>query len=123
MNVASWLRMIGLEQYEPKFRENKIDVDLLPSLTADDLKDLGVNLVGDRHRLLDAIASLRAEATPVGKAAATPSAAAAAPDSAAVSTATDPQRRQLTLLFCDLVGSTALSTQVDPADLRERPRE
>jgi class 3 adenylate cyclase/predicted ATPase len=119
MNVASWLRMIGLEQYEPKFRENKIDVDLLPSLTADDLKDLGVNLVGDRRRLLDAIASLRAEATPVGKAAATPSAAAAAPDSAAVSTATDPQRRQLTLLFCDLVGSTALSTQVDPEDLRE----
>jgi predicted ATPase/class 3 adenylate cyclase len=118
MNVARWLRKLGLEEYEPKFRENKIDVDVLPSLTSEDLKDLGINLVGDRRRLLDAIAALRAEAAPARNAAATP-APAATRDSAAISPTTDPQRRQLTLMFCDLVGSTALSTQVDPEDLRE----
>ena len=68
MDVAGWLRTLGLEQYEPKFRENKIDVDVLPSLTTEDLKDLGVNLVGDRRRLLDAIAVLRGEAAAVVKA-------------------------------------------------------
>src|SRR6516165_9439592 len=95
MDVAGWLRTLGLEQYEPKFRENKIDVDVLPSLTTEDLKDLGVNLVGDRRRLLDAIAALRAEASPARNAAATP-APAATRDSAAILPTTDPQRRQLT---------------------------
>jgi class 3 adenylate cyclase len=118
MDVAGWLRTLGLEEYEPKFRENKIDFDVLPNLTTDDLKDLGINLVGDRRRLLDAIAALRADAAPVGKAI-VPSVPAAARKGAAISTTTDPQRQQLTLMFCDLVGSTALSTQVDPEDLRE----
>jgi predicted ATPase/class 3 adenylate cyclase len=118
MDVVDWLRRLGLEEYEPKFRENRIDVNVLPNLTVEDLKDLGISLVGDRRRLLDAIAAMRAEATPVDKAIA-PSPAAAARDSAAMSTIGDPQRRQLTLMFCDLVGSTALSTQIDPEDLRE----
>src|SRR5437763_269002 len=62
MDVGGWLRKLGLEQYEPAFRENKIDSKILPKLTAEDLRDLGVTLVGDRRRLLDAIASLRDEA-------------------------------------------------------------
>src|SRR5216683_2564511 len=64
MDVGGWLRKLGLEQYEAAFRENKIDDTVLPSLTAEDLKDLGVGFVGDRRKLLDAIAALRAEASP-----------------------------------------------------------
>jgi hypothetical protein len=63
MDVGGWLRRLGLEQYEAAFRENRIDDTVLPSLTAEDLKDLGVGFVGDRRKLLDAIAALRAEAT------------------------------------------------------------
>ena len=58
MNMADWLRSLGLERYEQAFRENRIEADVLPSLTVEDLKDLGVTLVGDRRRLLDAIAAL-----------------------------------------------------------------
>ena len=58
MDVGDWLRSLGLEHYEPSFRDNKIDAAVLPQLTADDLKDIGVVAVGDRRRLLDAIAAL-----------------------------------------------------------------
>src|SRR5215831_6496934 len=58
MDVAGWLRSLRLEQYEEKFRDNKIDADVLPQLTADDLRDIGVAAVGDRRRLLAAIAAL-----------------------------------------------------------------
>src|SRR6185437_13390674 len=58
MDVGGWLRGLGLGQYEDKFRDNKVDTDLLPRLTADDLRDIGVSAVGDRRRLLDAIAAL-----------------------------------------------------------------
>ena len=105
MGVADWLRKLGLEQYEPAFRENEIDERVLPSLTAEDLRDLGVTLVGHRRRLLDAIAALGTTAPP----AASPN----APTSASA------ERRQLTVMFCDLVGSTALSARLDPEDLRE----
>jgi class 3 adenylate cyclase len=103
VDIAAWLRSLGLEQYEPAFRANEIDATLLPSLTVEDLKDLGVSLVGHRRRLLDAIAALGAQAptTPV-----VPAPAAA-------------ERRQLTVMFCDLVGSTALASRLDPEDLRE----
>src|SRR5437660_11150108 len=103
MDVAEWLRKLGLGQYEPAFRTNEIDARLLPNLTADDLKDLGVGLVGHRRRLLDAIGALRAE--PV-----------APPPAENVGVA--PERRQLTVMFCDLVGSTPLSARLDPEDLR-----
>ena len=63
MDVGGWLRGLGLDQYEANFRENKIDADVLPRLTSDDLKEMGVSAVGDRRRLLDAIATL-AGATP-----------------------------------------------------------
>ena len=62
MDVADWLRKLGLEQYEPAFRANEIDARVLPNLTAEDLKDLGITLVGHRRRLLDAIAALGATA-------------------------------------------------------------
>jgi predicted ATPase/class 3 adenylate cyclase len=112
MDVGGWLRRLGLEQYEAAFRENRIDDTVLPSLTAEDLKDLGVGFVGDRRKLLDAIAALRAEAS-----APTPlSDASPATDKTANDTA---ERRQITVMFSDLVGSTALSTRMDPEDLRE----
>src|SRR5216684_2001707 len=112
MDVGGWLRKLGLEQYEAAFRENRIDDTVLPSLTAEDLKDLGVGFVGDRRKLLDAIAAVRAEAS-----APTPlSDAPLATDKAAQDTA---ERRQVTVMFSDLVGSTALSTRMDPEDLRE----
>src|SRR5712691_9362477 len=109
MDVAAWLQSLGLERYDPVFRENRIEVDILPSLTVEDLKDLGVTLVGDRRRLLDAIAALGAAAPAAAVPVATPDAPAPA----------DAERRQLTVMFSDLVGSTALSARLDPEDLRE----
>ena len=105
MDIGSWLRGLGLERYEQVFRENRIEGDVLPRLTVEDLKDLGVTLVGDRRRLLDAITALGAEA---------PAAAVTAAPARA-----DAERRQLTVMFCDLVGSTELSSRLDPEDLRE----
>ena len=66
MDVADWLRALGLEQYEATFRENGVDAEVLRTLTADDLKELGVTSVGHRRRLLEAIAGLRPEDTPAG---------------------------------------------------------
>jgi class 3 adenylate cyclase len=103
MDIGDWLRKLGLEQYEPAFRANEIDASLLRSLTAEDLKDLGVSLVGHRRRLLDAIAALGSEA-PASSDASGPAAA---------------ERRQLTVMFCDLVGSTEIASRLDPEDLRE----
>jgi hypothetical protein len=62
MDVAGWLRSLGLEEYEAAFRENKVDAAVLPKLTVEDLKDLGIATVGDRRKLLDAIADLRGDA-------------------------------------------------------------
>jgi class 3 adenylate cyclase len=112
MDVGGWLRGLGLEQYEAAFRENQIDDTVLPRLTAEDLRELGVGSVGHRRKLLDAIATLRAEAS-----AATPlSEPPPATDKAARDTA---ERRQVTVMFSDLVGSTALSARMDPEDLCE----
>src|SRR5499426_2541523 len=112
MDLGGWLRQLGLEHYEVAFRENKIDDTVLPSLTAEDLKDLGVGLVGHRRKLLVAIAAMRAEAN-----APTPlSDAPLANEKSARDTA---ERRQVTVMFSDLVGSTALSARMDPEDLRE----
>jgi class 3 adenylate cyclase/tetratricopeptide (TPR) repeat protein len=109
MDVGGWLRGLGLEQYEAAFRENRIDDTVLPKLTAEDLKDLGVGFVGDRRKLLDAIAGLHAEAS-------APSLSdGLAIDNAAKDTA---ERRQVTVMFSDMVGSTALSGRMDPEDLR-----
>src|ERR1700756_278991 len=112
MDLAGWLRRLGLEQYEAAFRENEISERILPNLTAEDLKDLGVGMVGHRRMLLDAIAALRAQAS----APTPPSDAPLATDKTAKDTA---ERRQVTVMFSDLVGSTALSARMDPEDLRE----
>jgi class 3 adenylate cyclase/predicted ATPase len=112
MDLGVWLRSLGLEQYEAAFRDNEIDPTVLPNLTAEDLKDLGVSIVGHRRRLLDAIAALRADAGVQ----APPPAARAPIDRSAKDTA---ERRQVTVMFSDLVGSTALSARMDPEDLRE----
>jgi class 3 adenylate cyclase/predicted ATPase len=115
MDVVVWLRSLGLGRYEAAFRENEIDETVLPSLTAEDLKDLGVSIVGHRRKILDAIAALRTDTG--GK----------APPTHALTTSTLPtaspeeraERRQVTVMFSDLVGSTALSARMDPEDLRE----
>jgi class 3 adenylate cyclase/predicted ATPase len=109
MDIAEWLRGLGLARYERAFRENAIDGALLPNLTAEDLRDLGITLVGHRRRLLDAIAALRKDASVPGDTGAPGQASARAVA----------ERRQLTLMFCDLVGSTALSVRHDPEDMRD----
>ena len=113
MDVAAWLRGLGLEQYAPAFRDNDVDGEVLSELTADDLISIGVTSVGHRRKLLAAIAALGAEPPTVAQSAAS---ASSAPTSVAT---IDAERRQLTVMFCDLVGSTALSSRLDPEDLRE----
>ena len=113
MDVVVWLRGLGLGKYEAAFRDNEIDETVLPSLTAEDLKDLGVGIVGHRRKLLDAIALLRAYTSAKPPTAEAPSTLlpTASQDTA--------ERRQVTVMFSDLVGSTALSARMDPEDLRE----
>ena len=115
MDLGGWLRSLGLERYEAAFRENEIDETVLPSLTHETLKEVGVAAVGHRLKLLDAIAALRPNASgkaPSGDAATTASPASVPPEDRA-------ERRQVTVMFSDLVGSTALSARMDPEDLRE----
>jgi len=112
MELGEWLRSLGLEQYEAVFRDNAIDDTLLPRLTAEDLKDLGVGAVGHRRKLLDAIAEVRGDANAKVRPPDAFATIAAAPWNVA-------ERRQVTMMFSDLVGSTALSTLMDPEDLRE----
>jgi class 3 adenylate cyclase/predicted ATPase len=112
MDIAGWLRCLGLEQYEAVFRQNEINEKVLPSLTAEDLKELGVAALGHRRMLLDAIALLRADAV----AKTTPAETVPTLPKTAQDTA---ERRQVTVMFADLVGSTALSARMDPEDLRE----
>src|SRR5438270_11156428 len=103
MDVADWLRQLGLERYAAVFRENDITVAILPSLTAEDLKDLGITSVGHRRRLLEAITALREGGKP----------AAVAPGED-VPPVAEAERRQLTVMFCDLAASTELSARLDP---------
>ena len=115
MDVVVWLRSLGLEEYEAAFRDNKINERVLPDLTQEDLKEIGVGPVGHRRILLEAIAALRADksAKPPFVDTGTPSSAPSAyPEDRA-------ERRQVTVMFSDLVGSTALSARMDPEDLRE----
>src|SRR6476660_1194685 len=105
MDPSEWLQSLGLEHYAAAFRENEIDETVLLRLTAEDLKDIGVGAIGHRRKLLDAIAALRTDAK--GE---MPAEVASTPSG---------ERRQVTVMFSDLVGSTALSTRMDPEDLRE----
>jgi class 3 adenylate cyclase/tetratricopeptide (TPR) repeat protein len=110
MDVADWLRKLGFEEYVAVFRENAVTADVLPDLTAEDLKDLGVSAVGHRRRLLKAAAALRAGGSAEVERGTTDS------DQLAERTA---ERRQLSVMFCDLVGSTELSSRLDPEDLSQ----
>src|SRR5262245_2199638 len=109
MDLGGWLRSLGLEQYEAAFRENAIDDTVLHDLTENHLREIGIPL-GARLKLLKAIAALDARAEAVG-----PTADVALPDSPIDGA----ERRQVTVMFSDLVGSTALSARMDPEDLRE----
>jgi hypothetical protein len=99
--VAVWLRSLGLERYEAAFRDNDVDAEVLPELTAEDLISIGVTSVGHRRKLLAAIAALGNEP----------------PTAAATVARADAERRQLSVVFCDLVGSTELASRLDPEDL------
>src|SRR6185369_10221029 len=112
MNVVVWLRSLGLGKYEATFRENEIDETVLPSLTEEHLKQLGVTALGHRVKLLDAIAAVRTDASAqgsLGHQKAAPGGGPTLEDRA--------ERRQVTVMFSDLVGSTALSARMDPEDL------
>ena len=106
MDVGAWLRGLGLGQYEGTFRESEIEADVLPELTEADLEKLGLPL-GPRKRILKAIANLGEAPKTSGAESLTPP-----PEDAA-------ERRQLTVMFCDLAGSTALSARLHPEDMRQ----
>jgi hypothetical protein len=128
MDIAAWLRGLDLGQYEAAFRDNDIDAAVLPELTTEDLISIGVTSVGHRRKLLSAIAALRAGDAPPDL---TPLTASGSPVpypplsglvpviTGEARTGAGAERRQLTVMFCDLVGWTSLSTRFDPEDLRE----
>jgi class 3 adenylate cyclase/tetratricopeptide (TPR) repeat protein len=103
LDIGQWLRDLGLQSYEQAFRDNEVDLDVLRRLTAEDLKEIGVSAVGHRRKILHAVGEL--SATP--------------PQAADPKIPHRAERRHLTVMFCDLVGSTALSARLDPEDLQE----
>jgi class 3 adenylate cyclase/tetratricopeptide (TPR) repeat protein len=111
MDVADWLRTLDLGQYEAAFRENSVTIDLLPNLTPQDLRDLGVTRVGHRRRLLDAIAALRADAN-LARDRQTTSA-----DHPLRSSQSPAERRHISVMFCEVADFTTLSSHLDPEDL------
>ncbi|HEX4185738.1 MAG TPA: adenylate/guanylate cyclase domain-containing protein [Stellaceae bacterium] len=111
MDISGWLRSLGLEQYEQAFRDNAIEPGLLPNLTSEDLKELGVTLVGHRRKLLDAIAALRAADTEAPEDARHGRMPSASPIDAIG------ERRQVTVLFADLAGYTAWGQQFDAEEV------
>jgi class 3 adenylate cyclase len=108
--VADWLKKLGLPEYTDRFVENRIDICVLSELTGRHLKDLGIAL-GDRLKMLRAIRDLGSALVAVG--------ASSAPVETGPTRQDDAERRQLTVMFTDLVGSTALSGRLDPEDMRE----
>ena len=106
--IKDWLTQLGLQEHDDLFRENGVDLDLLPELTNDDLKDMGIVRLRDRKILIKAIDELKSTQVETS-----------ARQTDLARQPSPVQRRQLTVMFCDLVGSTALSTRYDPEDLRE----
>ncbi len=107
-DIAQWLEGLGLGQYATAIADNGVDFDILPRLSDDELKELGFGL-GDRHRLKAAIEALDGDS----------SVETAAVERPHETTPPEAERRQLTVMFCDLVGSTALSARLDPEDMRD----
>jgi class 3 adenylate cyclase/tetratricopeptide (TPR) repeat protein len=118
MDVGAWLKSLGLECYEATFRENAVNAEVLPRLTAEDLKEMGVVPIGHRRRLLDAIATLHSQTTSA-ETFVQGSPSPTDPTRPPGASETTAERRPLSVMFCDLAGSTALSSQLDPEDLRE----
>jgi class 3 adenylate cyclase len=120
MDIVVWLRSLGLGKYEAAFRENEIDETVLPDLTAEDLKELGVAALGHRRKLLAAIAALRNDASvqPAAITISTTRPSATTPTAAPVAEAVG-ERRHITVMFCDLVGSTSISAGLDAEDWRD----
>jgi len=114
VDIAAWLSSLGLRQYARSFGENDVDPDVLLELTVDDLLELGVRSVGHRRKLLAGIAALRRETENSGKVDALPP-----EENVRWTPPSMAERRQLTVMFCDLVGSTALSARLDPEDMRD----
>jgi hypothetical protein len=100
MEITAWLRSLGLDRYAAAFRANDIDMNILPQLTAEDLTGLGVVSIGHRRKLLNAVAMLHPESLPAG----TPATSGSdnGPDEPRAPTAVEAERRQLTVVFCDL---------------------
>jgi hypothetical protein len=112
MDVGGWLRSLGLDKYEAAFRENGIDEQVLRHVTAEDLREIGVATVGDRRKLLAAIAELAAPSPSTEPR--PPPSPASRPKTPEVSA----ERRPITVMFCDLVGSTSLAAKLDAEDWR-----
>src|SRR6476646_5509112 len=106
MELAAWLRALNLSQYETVFEENSVTADLLPSLTAEDLKDLGITAVGHRRRLLDAISALRTDTVPPASA----NADVQSNDHYYQKANSTAERRYISVMFCDMVDFTKLSS-------------
>ena len=119
MDVASWLRNLDLERYEPAFREHGVSAEDLCHLTAEDLDGLGVTAIGHRRRLLVAIAALRSEGPSPVEPVRVSSDSLGSPTGNLGASETTAERRPLSVMFCDLIGSTALSSRLDAEDLRE----
>src|SRR6516165_7104552 len=120
MDIVVWLRSLGLGKYEAAFRENEIDETVLPNLTAEDLKELSVTALGHRRKLLDAIAALRNDANePTPSVMAAPARPSAATPTAAPVAQAVGERRHVTVMFCDLVGSTSISAGLDAEEWRD----
>ena len=117
MDVADWLRRLGLERYEAAFRENDVGADELYHLTAEDLEGLGVTTIGHRRRLLAAIARLNGQRSTNTASSATAPVATVSRSLSEDAVLPGGERRQLTVMFCDLVGSTALSEKLDLEEL------
>lgn len=129
MNVAEWLAANGFEEYTASFVENRIDEEVLPLLTDGDLQTLGVHALGDRKKILHIIADIAGNAEEDSRAKPHPAQVKAKPKLGGKKpepkkpTSSEAERRQLTVMFCDLVGSTELSGKLDPEDLREVMRQ
>jgi hypothetical protein len=109
VDVGEWLKSLGLEQYEAAFRENAVDAEVLPTLTADDLKEMGVVPIGHRRRLLEAIATLRFKVVPDEASAQVSSPPALAdPTAQSYASETTAERRPLSVMFCDLTAKRAM---------------
>src|ERR1700675_904106 len=116
MDVGVWLGDLGIGQYEAAFRDNEIDGEVLPKLTLDDLKDLGVAVVGHRRKIMSAIEELNI-ASVAGAAAMKPRQTQTL--SSVVAGSDGAERRPITVMFCDLVGSTSLAAKLDAEDWRD----